>query len=321
MTDIQTRINKINRDYVQHLKKIGGGMPSRNLGRPVGGAKQGGAWYDDLEDVAITGAHIVRPFLGLGKVKKGKKGGAKFKEDKTQNKEPVEQSTLQHLYENPRELRTGLNVLYSQPPPTQLRDQAIRKDMPIDLTEVVKPPPEMSVWDAMKKGFEMPFKVIASAFGGAKPPKRKGKRGGNFLIKGKQQSRDRLDVGHTFLNDTIMYTVKQGGDIHRGDLVAVSNGNDFTVGIYFGRGSGGTVQYYGPTVPKYCKERHEERVKKIGDAAGQFKLNHLWKSFINTPRDTRILKLNRDNITNQIDIENILESKEILRQFNIEVNF
>ena len=30
-----------------------------------------------------------------------------------------------------------------------------------------------------------------------------------------------------------MYTVKQGGDIHRGDLVAISNSNDFCIGIYF----------------------------------------------------------------------------------------
>jgi hypothetical protein len=118
-----------------------------------------------------------------------------------------------------------------------------------------------------------------------------------------------------------MYTVKHGGDILKGDLIAVSNGNDFSIGIYYGRGSGGTVQYYGPTVPKYCKQRHEERVKKIGDAAGQFKLNHLWKSFINTPRDTRILKLNRDNITDQKTIETILEAKEILKEFNIEVNY
>jgi hypothetical protein len=119
-----------------------------------------------------------------------------------------------------------------------------------------------------------------------------------------------------------MYVVKNGGTINKGDLIAVSNSNDFNVGIYFGRGIGGTVQYYGIGTAVYCKERHDVRVIEQGaEAAGEFKLNHLWKEFINTPRDTRILKLNRDNITNQIDIENILESKEILRQFNIEVNF
>jgi len=118
-----------------------------------------------------------------------------------------------------------------------------------------------------------------------------------------------------------MYTVKQGGDIHKGDLIAVSNGNDFCVGIYYGRGLGGTVQYYGTGTPTYCKQRHEERVKKLGEAAGEFKLNHLWKDFLNTPRDTRILKLNRDNITDQKTIETILEAKEILKEFNITVNY
>ena len=119
-----------------------------------------------------------------------------------------------------------------------------------------------------------------------------------------------------------MYTVLHGGDIHKGDLIAVSNSNDFSVGIYFGRGLGGTVQYYGIGTPGYCKQRHEERVKGVGaEKAGEFKLNHLWKEYINSPRDTRILKLNRDNITEQKQIEQILESKEILKEFNITVNY
>ena len=118
-----------------------------------------------------------------------------------------------------------------------------------------------------------------------------------------------------------MYTVKYGGDIHKGDIIAVSNGNDFHIGIYYGRGSGGTVQYYGTSVAKYCKERHEEKVKLGANKEQPFKLNHLWKSFINTPRDTRIIKLNRDNITEQEEIERILESKEILKEFNITVNY
>ena len=43
-----------------------------------------------------------------------------------------------------------------------------------------------------------------------------------------------------------MYTVKNGGDIHKGDLVAVCHTNDFIIGIYFGQGRGGTFQYYNP---------------------------------------------------------------------------
>ena len=72
-----------------------------------------------------------------------------------------------------------------------------------------------------------------------------------------------------------MYTVKHGGDIHKGDLIAVSNGNDFSVGIYFGRGTGGTVQYYGTGTAGYCKKRYEERLKIGANKGEPFKLNQL----------------------------------------------
>ena len=119
-----------------------------------------------------------------------------------------------------------------------------------------------------------------------------------------------------------MYTVKHGGDIQRGDLVAVSNSNDFCVGIYFGQGRGGTFQYYYPGGVISSKEYYEERLKTHGiEKAGKFRLGSIWKSYVNTPRDTRIIKLNRDNITDQKEIENIEKAKEILQEFNITVNY
>jgi hypothetical protein len=119
-----------------------------------------------------------------------------------------------------------------------------------------------------------------------------------------------------------MYTVKNGGDIHKGDLVAISNGNDFSVGIYFGQGRGGTFQYYYTSSAGQSKTYYEDRLKLHGaEKTGPFKLGNIWKAYVNTPRDTRIIKLNRSNITDQETIDNILESKEILKQFNIEVNY
>ena len=123
-----------------------------------------------------------------------------------------------------------------------------------------------------------------------------------------------------------MYTVKQGGDIHRVDLVAVDNGNDFTVGIYFGNGRGGTFQYFTPNGVVSSKDWQEEaqkdKVSKMYTESNKpWKLTRIWKSFINTPRDTRILKLNRDNITDQQTIEQIIKAKEILQEFNITVNY
>ncbi len=122
-----------------------------------------------------------------------------------------------------------------------------------------------------------------------------------------------------------MYTVKQGGDIHRGDLVAVANGNDFTVGIYFGQGRGGTFQYFTPNGVVSSRNWWEEAQGDNGNMYGlknkPWKLTRIWKHFVNTPRDTRILKLNRDNITDQETIENIIKAKEILQEFNITVNY
>ena len=120
-----------------------------------------------------------------------------------------------------------------------------------------------------------------------------------------------------------MYTVKHGGDILRGDLVAVSNGNDFTVGIYFGQGRGGTFQYYTPHGVVESKNWWEtaHKDKMYGEFNKPWKLTRIWKHYVNTPRDTRIIKLNRDNITDQQTIENIEKAKEILQEFNITVNY
>ncbi len=117
-----------------------------------------------------------------------------------------------------------------------------------------------------------------------------------------------------------------GGDIHQGDLVAIANGNDFTVGIYFGRGRGGTVQYYIPRTVVQSREWWENAQKDKDSKVYEYvnkpwTLSTIWKAFLNTPRDTRIMKLNKDNITSQQMIDDIQKSKEILAQFNITVNF
>ena len=120
-----------------------------------------------------------------------------------------------------------------------------------------------------------------------------------------------------------MYTVKHGGDIRQGDLIAVSNGNDFTLGIYCKRGSGGTVQYYMPIgVVQSRKSWEESQTSQSYHMYGKpWTLSRVWKFFMNTPRDTRIIKLNRDNITDQETAETIIKAKEILAEFNITVNF
>jgi hypothetical protein len=113
------------------------------------------------------------------------------------------------------------------------------------------------------------------------------------------------------------------GEVHRGDLVAIANGNDISLGIYFGQGRGGTFQYFHTGAPGQSKAWHENRKQNLEGIQDikPFKLTNIWKSYVNAPRDTRIMKLNRDNITDQETIEQILEAKEILQEFNITVNY
>lgn len=119
-----------------------------------------------------------------------------------------------------------------------------------------------------------------------------------------------------------MYTVTHGGTLSKGDLIAIANGNDFFIGIYFGRGVGGTVQYYGIDVAVHAKLAHDRRVSEHGaEKQGPFKLGSIWKHYINTPRETRIIKLNRENITDQETMDYIVKSKEILKEFNIHLNY
>ena len=121
-----------------------------------------------------------------------------------------------------------------------------------------------------------------------------------------------------------MYTVKHGGDIHRGDVVAICCNNDIYLGIYFGQGRGGTFQYFSPLAPINGKDYFDEH-KKTKEANGlpvrPWSLKWIRKDYLQTPRDTRIMKINRENITDQATIERLLEAKEILKEFNITVNY
>ena len=121
-----------------------------------------------------------------------------------------------------------------------------------------------------------------------------------------------------------MYKVRFGETIEKGDLIAVANGNDFSLGIYYGRGMGGTVQYYMPNAVKHCMDRFKEKMADRvanGKETEPLKLNNFWKCYVNTPRDTRIMKLNRENITSPKDIEEVMIAKEALKNFNIDVNY
>jgi hypothetical protein len=120
-----------------------------------------------------------------------------------------------------------------------------------------------------------------------------------------------------------MYTVLHGGDIHKGDLIAVSNGSYMSIGIYLGRGQGGSVQYLWPGSATSQRDWHEEQLKNWkGDKPMKpMKISQMGKNFLISPTPNRIIKLNRENITDQETIERLLEDKEVLKEFNITVNY
>jgi hypothetical protein len=120
-----------------------------------------------------------------------------------------------------------------------------------------------------------------------------------------------------------MIKVKNGGDIQRGDIIAVASNNYISIGIYLGRGQGGTVQYLWPGSASSSKNWH-------GIQLGQWKgdkpmkpltISQMGKNYVNTPDEHRIMKLNRENITDQETIERLLEDKEVLKEFKIDVKY
>lgn len=144
------------------------------------GIKKGGySWeqfLDDTDEAVTTAGRIGHSFLGLGKKgKKGKKGGRAFTENKEITKEPIQNLTIQHLRDKKQDIYSPDGVMFSQyTPPEQMRDQSIRPDMPIDETEVVKPPPHLTQWQMFKKGISIIPHLIGALVGGAEEETKEG---------------------------------------------------------------------------------------------------------------------------------------------------
>ena len=122
-----------------------------------------------------------------------------------------------------------------------------------------------------------------------------------------------------------MRTLQYGGQLSPGDFIAISDSNRLTFGWYFGDGIGGTLQYYYLNSPIQSYKTYEEwncitdpQVKSKHWRAKQylkgFTLKSMWKSYINTVHDTRVMKItNAEEIfTDPQDRETYEKSKEVL---------
>lgn len=126
-----------------------------------------------------------------------------------------------------------------------------------------------------------------------------------------------------------MRQLKYGGQIVPGDLILVAYGNYLDFGWYAGNGRG-TVQYYtmrGPAVAyleyeKWLKMSDKEKAENkwmTSRFIKGFTAKSFWKSYINSPHPTRIMKVTNpeDIFTEQEDRELYERSKEVMIKINL----
>jgi len=126
-----------------------------------------------------------------------------------------------------------------------------------------------------------------------------------------------------------MRTIRYGGNLEVGDFIAIGYTNSIWFGWYAGNGRG-TVQFYSINSPMHAKNNYESwkedfdngkiepdswRAKQYKDG---FTRKCLWKSYINSPHPTRILKISRPEelLTEQEDRETYEKSKAALITLN-----
>jgi hypothetical protein len=123
-----------------------------------------------------------------------------------------------------------------------------------------------------------------------------------------------------------MRTLKYGGQLSIGDLIAISNSNHISFGWYAGDGRG-TLQFYYIGGPGEVYDDYLLWQKKTLDIkpwrARQFEKHGFstklfYKSYINSVHDTRVMKITNpeDIFINPEDRERYEKSKEALIKLN-----
>ena len=109
-----------------------------------------------------------------------------------------------------------------------------------------------------------------------------------------------------------------------GDFIAISYNNHIDFGWYAGNGSG-TLQYYPVRSPQMAHANYEEWLIETDKSEWMhkryskgFTMKCLWKVYINSVHDTRVMKItNVDDIFTQIEDRELYEkSREALIKLN-----
>ena len=117
-----------------------------------------------------------------------------------------------------------------------------------------------------------------------------------------------------------------GGKLEIGDFILIAYTNCVFPGWYCGEGRG-TLQYYGMRELVFRHEQYEDFLKNEDKYtlsvakrfANGFTKKSLWKSYINSPHLTRVIKVKHPELllTDEDDVENYQKSKQILINLGI----
>lgn len=137
-----------------------------------------------------------------------------------------------------------------------------------------------------------------------------------------------MDGKPSILNQKNMRKIKYGGVLHPGDFIAVSDGNHLNFGWYAGDGRN-ILQYYiiGGPARIYQEYRAWSTLNDVEKAKNKWlckryekglTMKYLWKSYINTVHNTRIMKITNieDIFTNQEDRDMYETSKQVMITLN-----
>lgn len=115
-----------------------------------------------------------------------------------------------------------------------------------------------------------------------------------------------------------MRDIRYGGQLNKGDFIAVSGGNYIQFGWYLGEGKN-TIQWINISIPAYMKERYDDHVKNTNKYwAHKFKkgftINSLIKEYFDCCYRSKAIKINNpiEMFTDSKDLEEYMASRQVL---------
>lgn len=121
-----------------------------------------------------------------------------------------------------------------------------------------------------------------------------------------------------------MRTIKFGGQLERGDFIAISYSNYIQFGWYVGDGKGGTIQFYNYSAPNSLALRYAKYLTITNPTKWEMSrykdglsLKGIYKDFIYDTSPHRVCKVNpMDIFTDPEERETFEKSEDVLIKLN-----